>query len=146
MDRWVVGRDEAEALAAAQQRFPGRPLQLVQVRRCGLGRSGGVGRAAVPSYAPLFAPHCTTLCSHTIAAPCWYPLSMHSIAPRTCLLPAAKRAPAPPHRGTRRRDEGRAGRALSATSALHRITVLLYSVTARPWISGRQHAPPRGGA
>ena len=33
MDRWVVGRDDAEALAAAQQRFPGRPVKLVQVGR-----------------------------------------------------------------------------------------------------------------
>ncbi|PRW56769.1 valine--tRNA ligase isoform A [Chlorella sorokiniana] len=30
MDRWVVGRDEAAALEAAQQRFPGRPVKLVQ--------------------------------------------------------------------------------------------------------------------
>lgn len=38
MDRWVVGRDEAEALEAAQQRFPGRPIKLLQVRGavCGL--------------------------------------------------------------------------------------------------------------
>lgn len=31
MDRWVVGRDEAEATAAAEQRFPGRPFKLLQV-------------------------------------------------------------------------------------------------------------------
>ncbi|KAL4444290.1 hypothetical protein ABPG75_012027 [Micractinium tetrahymenae] len=30
MDRWVVGRDEAAALAAAQARFLGRPLKIVQ--------------------------------------------------------------------------------------------------------------------
>ena len=47
MDRWVVGRDEGEALAAARHRFPGRPVKVVQVR----GRRGpcvwfgGVGTA-----------------------------------------------------------------------------------------------------
>lgn len=30
MDRWVVGREEADALATAQERFPGRPLTIVQ--------------------------------------------------------------------------------------------------------------------
>ncbi|EFN58150.1 hypothetical protein CHLNCDRAFT_141931 [Chlorella variabilis] len=30
MDRWVVGRDEGEALAAARHRFPGRPVKVVQ--------------------------------------------------------------------------------------------------------------------
>jgi valyl-tRNA synthetase len=30
MDRWVVGRDEAAARAAAAERFPGQPFRLSQ--------------------------------------------------------------------------------------------------------------------
>ena len=30
MSRWVVGRDEAQARAQAEKRYPGRPIRLVQ--------------------------------------------------------------------------------------------------------------------
>jgi hypothetical protein len=62
MDRWVVGRDEAEAAAAAEQRFPGRPFKLQQVWR---PRPPHPASPPTPPHPPISAQTCRRRAVHS---------------------------------------------------------------------------------